>query len=460
MKKIFKNYWYIILTGIIIGLLAHFYLYTGDDWFWVSSDARELLRNGFKHYNARFISNLIAMLTCKYEIAKCLCYAICTPLLFHLINKIVEPKNKNVYFLSVLLFFLLDPKIITEGYVWISSYVNYFITILILLEITYLIFKDKLKTAKWYIMLPFGIISSLFVENVSLVLLAINAFLIIYSKIIKEKKYNLGFLIGNIIGTGILLYFTFMYPCDLPQRGIHLSTIPSVYLSWICPNYFGKSIIIMFMMVILLWMLMHKRKDKMKPIELYTFSLLSIIYLSFYALDGFDIFSNKFIATGLVTLYYIYSFILIIKYTEKNLREHLVWYYILLVLYIAPLTIVYLIGPRLMMFPFVLNILIIIEILKELNMIDKLKYVWVAGSIVIVSFHAYTYVTAYDRAILVYEKINEKLENNIDHIELKKSEEEPYFHFYIPSLEYYKKYYIEYYNIDTKLDNYEITFVE
>ena len=97
--------------------------------------------------------------------------------------------------------------------------------------LTYLIFNNKLQDMKWYIMLPFGIISSLFVENVTLVLISINIFTVIYSKILKSKKYNVPFIIGNNLKTSILFYYTFMYPCDLPQRGIHIMTIPSVYIT-------------------------------------------------------------------------------------------------------------------------------------------------------------------------------------------------------------------------------------
>ena len=207
-----------------------------------------------------------------------------------------------------------------------------------------------------------------------------------------------------------------------------------------------------------MFMLFYKNKDKLKKYELYSFSIISILYIVFFTLDTFCIFTNKFVSASLILLYYLESLILIIKYVDKPLKEHLIWYYGLFICYIGPLLIVYLIGPRLIMFPYILNIMIILELLNYFKLINKFKYIYIITTIIIISLHSYTYINAYSRALKLYDKINNKLENNEAKIVLKKSEEEPYYHFYIPWLSYYKKYYIEYYNINTDLTDYEIEF--
>ena len=460
MKKFIKNNWFYICSFLVFSVLSYFFVYVGDDWFWASNDAIELLKNGFRYYNGRFISNVIIMILSRSLLLKCISYGLFTTLFLYLVKSVINKENKNILFLTVILFFMIDKNVLAQGYVWASGYVNFFISVLLILYIMRQNCEDKFKDMNFFMSFALGLVSSLFLENVTLLLIAINIGLIIYSKIVKEKKYNIGFLSGNVVGAIAMFYNMFAFKTTVGEREIHLTGLIETFSEKIVPYYFGKSMIITILLVSGIFLFIFFNRKKISKWNLWLFLLVSLVYLlvNIFVAMGYTI--NLIFNSCLLVVYTIYSFINLIKVSDSKLRYRFIWYFILKVGYIAPLVFVDSLGPRLLLFPFIIDIMIILEIFNFYVKKRISKFIFGTIAIIVIIMQYVIFYHCYKVANESYLYVNECIENNEMNIPISfENFIERYHFYYLPFAEYLQEYYIKFYDLETELEAFNIYLV-
>lgn len=457
MKKFIKNNWWYIIIFLMFSILSFFFVYSCDDWFWASQEAVELLKNGFKHYNGRFVSNIIIMVLSKSLFLKCIFYGLTMAIFLHLVKNLINRENKILSYLMVILFFFIDLYVLRQGYIWASGAVNYFLSTILLFYIMKLNCEDSFKDLNIYLSIIFGFLSSLILENVSILLFLINIGLIIYSKIIKEKKYNLGFLIGNIAGSFLLFYNMLAFKADIEGRTIHFSGLIERFSEKIVPYYFGESLIIIALMTLLILYHVTKNRIKISKTNYWLFLLTSAAYLIINIFSHFSI-ENSILNVVVLTIWIIYSFVILVKVSDSKVKIRMIWYFVLMVGYIAPLVFVDSLGPRLLLFPFIIDIMIILEITNLYFSKYFLEMMLMFASIALIFIEMVMYSVYYQKAEKYKTIIIESLEKNAYQIILPNSDWVEQYYCYVPVVEYYEKYYIEFYDIDTDIVDYELIF--
>lgn len=457
LKQFIKNYWQYLVLFLLIGNLARFFLYTGDDWFWASDEAITYLQNGFKYYNARFISNIISMFFARHFALKCLLYGLSTTALFKIMADTVDRNNKNLFYIAIVLFFLIDNSIFAQGFVWSSGYVNYTLPIMFLIYLIKATSERKLENIKFIPAFILGLIFTSFLENISVLLLVFNFGLWAYSKIKKEKRYNLGFFLGTITGLGIMTFYTFAYRNTTMNRGIYLHGVLANFVEHALPYYFGKSFPIIACLVFSLIYLAIKRRKQLGQKFSIFFITISIVYILTNACCFLNIFDEKLWNFVILAIYTLSSLAMFTRCTNGNLRMRIVLYYSFAIIYIIPIAFVEALGPRLMLFPTVMNIMLILEVQNIYPLKNRIFSVSLKiFSFVLIAFYTLFYYQSKIRIQNYYREFNHIIEENITTVYIKESEFDTTYHFYIPIDYDYLRYYTEFYDIDTDLQEFNV----
>ena len=71
MKKKSKVCWLIYIAAFVVFLYIGYKVpYCHDEWQWGLDERIELMKNGFKDYNGRYLGNLLALLITRSVLAK------------------------------------------------------------------------------------------------------------------------------------------------------------------------------------------------------------------------------------------------------------------------------------------------------------------------------------------------------------------------------------------------------
>ncbi|MEB8093518.1 MULTISPECIES: DUF6056 family protein [Mammaliicoccus] len=206
------------ISYIYLSIFAFFLLLssltplTGDDWTWKSYIGIKRLESFFENYNGRYISNILELIFVRFTFVRILAMAIGSTLLIYYMYKISTIKKNPIFMLYILVLVLLMPlSVFKQTLGWTAGYVNYVISVVIMLSFIRLYTKEtltKLNFLKIIFYFLFSIIAMLVVEHVTLYLLFIS-FLINTFYYVKNKKLNglyFVILIGHLIGS--LIMFT------------------------------------------------------------------------------------------------------------------------------------------------------------------------------------------------------------------------------------------------------------
>ena len=199
-----------------------------------------------------------------------------------------------------------------------------------------------------------------------------------------------------------------------------------------------------------------------KPITLsifniVTFFIISLLYLFCNYLYSINLGFNNILNSIILILYFVYSFIILLKVCESKLKYRIVWYYVMKFGYIAPLIFVDSLGPRLMLFPIILDIILILEVVNVLFDTKKFNNLFLILSFISLGIQFIIFGIAYNKAFNSFKTINLNLENNEAVTLLSMKDFVNQYHFYyLPYEKYYQKYYIEFFNIDTDLEEFEV----
>ncbi|WP_210618064.1 DUF6056 family protein [Mammaliicoccus lentus] len=185
---------------------------TGDDWTWKSYLGMERLKSFFENYNGRYISNILEIIFVRFTLVRILGMAICSSLFIFFMYKISTNKKNPLFIFYILFLVLLMPlSVFSQTLGWTAGYVNYVISVTILLYFISLYKQNKyikLNYLKIILYFLFSVIAMLIVEHVTLYLLLISFLVNIYYYL-KNKKLNILYFIifiGHLVG--FIIMFT------------------------------------------------------------------------------------------------------------------------------------------------------------------------------------------------------------------------------------------------------------
>ena len=204
MRKIIESkYIHILLIFTFFLFIGYMLPYIADDWFWGSYYGQYHYETGFQYINGRYLGDILIYHLTRNRLLRSFIFSLILTLTTYLLSKF-KNNNSNKILLSFLLIMTMSFNVLKDGVFWISGFANYVPSALLILITLYFIKLDNKKLA--ILMLPLGIASSLFLENVTIYHLVFSLLLLVYS-FIKDKKINyiyLFYFIGSLIGTLVM----------------------------------------------------------------------------------------------------------------------------------------------------------------------------------------------------------------------------------------------------------------
>ncbi|MEY8598320.1 DUF6056 family protein, partial [Mammaliicoccus lentus] len=151
---------------------------TGDDLTWKSYLGMERLKSFFENYNGRYMSNILEIIFVRFTLVRILGMAICSSLFIIFMYKISTNKKNPLFIFYILFLVLLMPlSVFSQTLGWTAGYVNYVISVTILLYFISLYKQKKyikLNYLNIILYFLFSVIAMLIVEHVTLYLLLIS----------------------------------------------------------------------------------------------------------------------------------------------------------------------------------------------------------------------------------------------------------------------------------------------
>lgn len=242
-KQRFWKYTVIISLFIITFIILYGSPVNGDDWFFIryGGVTLENIADKTSRYwhslNGRVLGNLGSIVFSRYKLVRELVKAIIVfgTILFIFKCNLTEKENKkNIWIIiTFILVFSMPKEIYRETYSWMSGFFNYVPPILIILIYIYMVrnifAKQKIKD-QWYkvvVSFTLGLLSQLYIENITIFTLIMSFFLIIWYWVEQNKISHimLAHFLGSMIG-GFIMFssptYRQMAQNEYGQRSISL----------------------------------------------------------------------------------------------------------------------------------------------------------------------------------------------------------------------------------------------
>lgn len=203
----------ISIAFVALTALALLFPYTGDDWAWGSSIGIERLQTLFNDYNGRYFGNLIVLVLTRIPLLKALAIAGVLTGIAYGVNRIIDIRNRSLFWLVLLAIAVLPQGVRVQGVVWTSGFSNYATSALVV--VLYLnCFKDVFQPTynpNGKLTLPLvllGFLGSLIVENITMYNVVASLGLLLFTRAKHGfwDKNQIAFLAGSTLGA--ILMFT------------------------------------------------------------------------------------------------------------------------------------------------------------------------------------------------------------------------------------------------------------
>lgn len=193
-------------------LLAALMPYVDDDWDWGTQGGLDRLSEGFADYNGRYLGNLLVLLLTRAPLLKALIVGAGFFLIAYLPARAAKRDSAEAVLLSLTLLLCMPADMLGQTMAWASGYANYGAgTALLLLSIALIapIWEGKrLPPRRAPALFALGLCGSLFMEHVTLCLLAMSLGVLVYASLRARRMQGalLLFFAGAALGT--LLMFS------------------------------------------------------------------------------------------------------------------------------------------------------------------------------------------------------------------------------------------------------------
>ena len=445
MKFIKKN-WYYIVIFILVFILSSLFSPSKSDWYWASITPLKGFNFFWNISDGKLLESIISILLTRYKLLKVITYSIITISLFVLIKNIINKKNNNLLYMGIFLFLLLDNGLFNSAYISLNGFINEFMGTLFILILINLILKKTINKLNILLVFIFGLVSTLISYNVTTLILILVVTLFISKYREKESfKHLLSLLLGTIIGS--LLMIT-----SSSYRKVYSFNITHNLLHVLVPKLFGMDFVIILILISLLLFLCVKIfvKGTFKNKVYVALSITSITIFSLAYLLSSNYILN-YISYVLFTLSTMY--ILLHANNSKMFKDRISIYYTVKILYLIIILCNNNINISNLLLPFIIDIMIILELINYILPNDFLKGVWISLSILLLISSTYIYGNVYKKNAEMNWYIKIHLECSMYDIPLPSKYETVYLVDYIPENESEIKNYIEYYDID--IDSYK-----
>ena len=340
-KKIF--YISIFLLFLLIFFLSPI---CGDDWGNYIEGSKGLYRSiteaigMYFSWEGRFISRVLINILTYHKILWNFVNSLVITGTVFLIIKIINPKKKIIYLLTLLVFLLMNIYTFSQVIPWLAGNLTYFFIMPLLLLYFYYIFENDKKLIISFSIL--NLIMTMFVEHMAVILVFSNVLFLIY-RYIKDKKISkelVLYLIISIIGTVIML----ISPGSLYRSSIENIAFNSLSiigkLMYNVPNFVYYTFIVNPYMIILLsianYFLINKifKNKILKVFLILLMDIIPILSTSLYLVSKFvdiNIFlidSHSIIMIIYYIIYILFFLYLITKYKKSIFNKEMFFYVI------------------------------------------------------------------------------------------------------------------------------------
>ena len=392
--------------------------------------------NSYQTYEGRFFSRIFINVLTYNKILWNMINALCMTGIYYYGLKMIKVKNMMYPLLLLLGILLVDEEAFRQGYIWLAGNITYLFPTCFVIISTYLCTKfDKVHRWVRYILPIFAFIFSMFVENVSIVI--VTLFLIFTIISIHDKKISKSLLMSTIFSfIGMIL--TICAPGNMNRLGEY-STFKAMNLFdkvvFNLPNFISYTflrnsflLILIFIVILLLVKRYVKKKSWMLVTCIYLFPLLVTSIVNYAETLGINISKLLFLVNGSSIWIMIYYFSIIIMllillfYYYQEYKKEYASFTLLIgailsngAMFLSPIW-----GGRTAL---PTTLLLTISLLIILSTIYKVKYEKVINSILFVIvlgvsiFFINGYIRVYKENKVREEHIRKQLNEEVDVVE-------------------------------------------
>jgi len=380
-----------VITFFVIAFICFLFPSSHDYWAWGSVYGIERLQSNFKDYNGRWFGNFVVLLLTRSNFLKTLVMSFCLVLLLYFVNELSKNKKLNCW-LSLLLLSALPQLILRQAVVWTSGFANYVVSIVLILVYVFYnrnLFENKYKEyskLSSILFLILGFSTALFVEHVTLYILFLGLFILLY-KYIKFKKISLSsvmYFVGSILGACLMFsngaYSNVASGSD-GYRSLQISNfitnsinslINTIYKELVFQNYI-LNIVLSVCVVVFLYNYL-KRENKYK--NLINFFVLILISFPIYTLiikfSGISLFLKytDYVNTIFSIVYFLTVLCSSLLISDLSKKKRVIFALSSILILTIPLFVVTPIGSRCFFPMYILWIWVVLEFF-DLALVDK-----------------------------------------------------------------------------------------
>ena len=423
-----SNYKFYLGIFIFLLFLTFLFPYSIDDWAWGSQFGIEKLQSLFANYNGRWCGNILAMILTRSRILRAFFMAFILSFMMYLVNKLTSI-DSNSRWLGILLLVALPNLILRQAVVWTSGFVNYVVSIFLVLIYVYqnrgLFYDevDKETKIKSFLMLILGFISCLFIEHVTLYLVVLAIFVIAY-KYVKYKHISASsicYFIGCVCGTILMFcnqaYFNVVEGDDyyraISSKSKFIIDAIHSFVDVIANELIFQNLLLNIVLSICVIAFLRnylKKNDRYKKYINGAILILSAfpIYAVTYKFVGIDFLFKytKYLNSFLATIYYLTIFLCSLLIKDVPKKKKIIFCLVSNAILTAPLFVVKPIGSRCFFPMYVLWIIVAIEFFTlafENKKIDVMKPIVISWIGIFSGFLIFIYGTSF---IVEYQRIN------------------------------------------------------
>lgn len=422
---------------VLLLCLCYLFPYTGDDWAWGGPIGIERLNNRFDNYSGRYVGNLIVLALTRSNILKAVVMALCLTGIVMLVNKLTGEEKNGIFLISAVLLYM-PVTLLRQAIVWTSGFSNY--TTSIFLTLIYIYYTRNIYSSSvpkyplWHIapLCLLGFVNTLIVEHITVYNILLSLYVTVYALIRFKRAFaqHIAYLAGAVAGTLTMLsnpvYKTVLNGDDkyrtIGSGGLGEIVLKAgkAYFDTVMPEGFLNNFVLNLFLAavcIAVWYCVKDRlSNKSRVIGGMSLAVI-VMYASLSLMNrvgSVDATGALVYAQGGATAIYIlavFIFLIILPFAAQE-KAKLLFIFGSTGCMIAPLLVVTPIGSRCFFAPYVMILLLAMELYSNIDEAVKAKASLLTRSAALASVAAivflfYIYSTIYSANISRVEKARE-----------------------------------------------------
>lgn len=427
-----KSIIYYCLVFLSTCLIANFFPFTNLEIEWSLKNIVDI-HSLISIRNFSLITSSLTTLFINYKILKILAMGTIYTCLIAIMKNMVDKKNDIIILISCFLFLLLDRTTFARSFIQIEGFTGNIIGILLILTFIKLYIKNTLTKMNPLVLIVLGLILS----NLE-VPYAFTAFLItliyIFYREDKEEYKSLALLIGELIG---LVYNIFRLKLSYTGFTHNL-------LHEFIPTMCGLNFVIVLLLSLVTMVGAIKIFSKGKFWQ----PILCILGMSSFLFSSL-LFTNDYLNYITFVLFNVSTIYILLDISKsRQFKRRIGIYYLFKITYIFMLSIFGCIDEGSTLFPFIIDMVLILELYNLFLPDEFFSPLWIGVFLIFSSVNIYIYKNVYEKYDEMNIYIKNKLECTTDDISLPSKFELDYLVDYIPVDREEKESYIKFYEID------------